>query len=67
MKLWKVFISGREWQGGDYNGSYCGFTREKFFSTKEKALQFMKTHKNPNKYGQPHKLNGPYEDNEYID
>ena len=67
MVLWKVCISGREWRGGDYNGGYYGFYREKYFSTKEKAIQFMKDYKNPEKYGTPHNVTGPYEDKTHVD
>lgn len=66
MKLWKIFISGKEWRGGDYNGSYYGFIHEKFFSTKEKAEKFIKQYKQP-LYESPHELSGPYLDETSID
>ena len=66
MKLWKVCVSGDRWQGGDYNGSWTGFCVEKFFSTKEKAVHYMKNYVQP-KYEKPHKLSGPYVDTTHVD
>lgn len=66
MKLWKVYISGTQWQGGDYNGTWGGFTNIKLFSTKEKAKRWIKEYKQP-LYERPHELSGPFVDNESVE
>ena len=41
IKLYKVCVSSRAWQGGDYNGSWMGVFNEKLFSTKKKAQAYI--------------------------
>lgn len=59
VKVWKVYISGRRWVGGDYNGSWTGFANSHLFSTKEKATKYIKNFKSD--WLNQEKVTGPYE------